>query len=144
GRTLETLARTPWARPFACCGYLTLVLDLDFTGLARLVSLTSQFEGAGRFTALNRNTDRAGLSFGLIQWAQKPGRLNELLRAFQSRQPDLFVQVLAGGDANLAQGLIAHTAKIRGGTDASGATIDPRFDLIDDQWVGRFIEAGKR
>src|SRR5262245_13675361 len=131
GRTLETLARTPWARPFACCGYLTLVLDLDFTGLARLVSLTSQFEGAGRFTALNRNTDRAGLSFGLIQWAQKPGRLNELLRAFQQRQPQIFVRIFGGGDMGLAQALINHTGKPQGGLDSQGRTTDPRFDLVE-------------
>jgi hypothetical protein len=142
GRTLETLARTPWARPFACCGYLTLVLDLDFTGLARLVSLTSQFEGAGRFTALNRNTDRAGLSFGLIQWAQKPSRLNELLRAFQAAQPAAFVRILGAGSEADARGLIDHTARPRGGTDDDGRAVDPRFDLIAPPWDARFIAAG--
>jgi peptidoglycan hydrolase-like protein with peptidoglycan-binding domain len=140
--TLDALAHRPWTRPFACCGYLTLVLDLEFTGLARLVSLTSQFEGAGRFTALNRNTDKAGLSFGLIQWAQKPGRLNELLRAFQSAQPAAFVRILGGGSEAEARGLIDHTARTRGGTDDAGRTLDPRFDLIAPPWDARFIAAG--
>jgi peptidoglycan hydrolase-like protein with peptidoglycan-binding domain len=142
--TLRAFVEPGWPRPLACCGYVALVMDVPFTGIVRLVSLTSQFEGAGRFAAINRNTDRAGLSFGLIQWAQKPGRLNELLRAFQSREQALFVQVLGGGDAAVAQGLIAHTAKTRGGTDANGTTTDPRFDLVDDLWVERFTQAGKR
>src|SRR5689334_8085585 len=30
GPTLSALARAPWTRPFACCGYLALVLDVDF------------------------------------------------------------------------------------------------------------------
>jgi peptidoglycan hydrolase-like protein with peptidoglycan-binding domain len=140
--TLNALATTPWARPFACCGYLTLVLDVAFTGVARLVSLTSQFEGAGRFTAMNRNTDGAGLSFGLIQWAQKPGRLNELLRAFEAQQPARFVEVFGAGDPALARGLIEHTAKPRGGTDDTGHATDARFDLIAAPWDARFVDAG--
>jgi len=140
--TLKTLATKPWARPFACCGYLTLVLEVDFTGVVRLVSLTSQFEGAGRFTAMNLNKDRAGLSFGLIQWAQKPGRLNELLRAFQAQQPQHFVENFGEGDPALAASLIVHTAKPRGGTDNTGATTDPAFDLIATPWKGRFMNAG--
>lgn len=140
---LKALIETPALRPIACCGYLALVLDIVFEGMVRVMSLTSQFEGAGLFTAMNRNTDKAGLSFGLIQWAQKPGRLNGLLRAFQSKQPAVFVQIFGGGDEALAQGLIAHTARSRGGTDDSGQTVDQRFDLIREPWDGRFIEAGR-
>src|SRR5262249_13549521 len=109
--TLRAFVTTGWPRPLACCGYVSLVLDVAYSGFVRLVGLTSQFEGAGLFTAFNRNTDRAGLSYGLIQWAQKPRRLNELLGAFQSREPSLFVQVFGAGDAAVAQGLITHTAK---------------------------------
>jgi hypothetical protein len=119
-----------------------MVLDIAFTGMVRLVSLTSQFEGAGLFAAVNRNTDRAGLSFGLIQWAQKPGRLRELLQAFSDRERALYVQIFGGGDEVLAQSLLTHTAGTRGGTDASGHTLDPRFDLVSDEWVSRFREAG--
>lgn len=141
--TLRAFVEPGWPRPMACCGYVASVLDIPFTGMIRLVSITSQFEGAGQFAAINRNTDRAGLSFGLIQWAQKPGRLNELLRAFQSYEPSLFLRMFGGGDAAAAAGLIAHTARTRGGTDDRGLTIDPRFDLIRAPWDQRFIEAGK-
>ena len=142
-QTLRSFVAPGWPKPIACCGYVSLILDLTFDGMVRLVSITSQFEGAGLFAAMNRNTDTAGLSFGLIQWAQKPLRLNELLRAFQSREPAEFARIFGGGDAALAQALIAHTAKRRGGTDDTGVTIDPKFDLIAPPWDQRFIEAGK-
>ena len=111
------MVATPSPEPIASRGYLALVLDMAFSGMVRLVGLTALFEGAGRFTALNRNADKAGLSFGLIEWAQKPGRLNELLRAFHDAQPDVFVQILGDGDAALAAGLLAHTAKPRAELD---------------------------
>jgi hypothetical protein len=140
--TLEKLVTTPASRPLAGRGYLTLALDFKFSGMTRLMSLTTQFESAGLFAALNLNTDRAGLSFGLIQWAQKPGRLNEILRAFQTAQPQLFAQVFGQGDATLAQALMDHTAKPGGGVDNQGRTIDPGFDLVQEPWASRFHEAG--
>ncbi len=140
--TLRALVDTPATRPIACRGYLSLVLDFPFTGLLRVMSLTTIFEGGGKFTAQNRNTDKAGLSFGLIQWAQSPGRLNELLRAFQKTHPARFIELLGGGDANLAQRLVAHTAKPRGGTDDAGRTTDRAFDLTHDPWTTRFHAAG--
>jgi peptidoglycan hydrolase-like protein with peptidoglycan-binding domain len=141
GATLQSLVTVPAAKPIASRGYLTLTLDFAFTGMTRLMSLTTQFEGGGRFGALNANTDGAGLSFGLIQWAQRPGRLDELLRAFQAEQPPLFVQLFGNGDAALAQGLINHTAQPNGGVNKLGQTIDPRFNLVQDPWLSRFRQA---
>jgi peptidoglycan hydrolase-like protein with peptidoglycan-binding domain len=141
--TLRALAETPALSPIAAQGYLALVLDVPWTGFARLVALTAQFEAAGKFTARNRNTDRAGLSFGILQWAQKPGRLNGLLRAFERAQPDRFVAVLGGGEPAVASGLIAHTAKPNGGVTSLGHTTDPAFDLVNDSWSARFVEAGR-
>ena len=140
--TLRALADTPATTPTACRGYLSLVLDFPFTGMLRVMSLTTLFEGGGKFTAQNRNTDGAGLSFGLIQWAQRPGRLNELLRAFRAAEPEAFVRVLGGGDAGLAERLVAHTARPNGGVDARGRATDPAFELARDPWTGRFREAG--
>jgi len=73
-KTLHALIRVPAVKPAACHGYLALVLDFAYEGMTRLMSLTSQFEGAGLFTAFNANTDGAGVSFGLIQWAQHRSR----------------------------------------------------------------------
>jgi peptidoglycan hydrolase-like protein with peptidoglycan-binding domain len=141
--TLRAFIARPAETPVASQGYLTLVLGVQFTGMTRLTSITAQFEGAGRFGAINRNTDKAGLSYGLIQWAQKPLRLNELLRAFRDAEPQRFPQVFAGGDQQLAQRLIAHTAKPRGGTNDQGQTTDPAFDLINEPWLGRFRQAAQ-
>jgi len=140
--TLVALTDVPAAFPIAAQGYLALVLDVPWTGFPRLVSLTAQFEAAGKFTARNRNTDRAGLSFGILQWAQKPGRLNGLLRAFERAQPDTFVAIFGGGDPDVASGLITHTAKPNGGVTPLGHTTDPAFDLVNDLWGARFVEAG--
>ena len=140
--TLQALAAFPWPRPLACAAYVTLVLDVSFTAMVRIVALTSQFEGGGLFAAMNRNTDRAGLSFGLIQWAQKPGRLRELLRALQTAQPALFTTIFGDGDAAAAESLIAHTSRSNGGVDNAGCTVDPRFDLVSPPWDARFIAAG--
>jgi hypothetical protein len=142
GSTLAALITVPAARPVASRAYLTLVLEVLFAGMTRLMSLTSQFEGAGRFNALNRNSDRAGLSFGLIQWAQRPGRLTELLGAFQQRRPAAFAAVLGEGDPALAASLLQHCAAPTFGCDQQGNTTDPRFDLTVDPWLARFKQAG--
>jgi len=141
--TLRALITRPADTPVASQGYLSLVLGVNFAGMTRLTSITAQFEGAGRFGAINCNTDKAGLSYGLIQWAQKPLRLNELLRAFRDTEPQRFVQLLADGDAVLALRLVEHTAKPRGGTNDKGETVDPKFDLIEEPWLGRFRRAAQ-
>ena len=43
----------------------------------RVLARVSKHEG--RHDSLNLNYDGAGLSFGIIQWAQKPGSLGVLL-----------------------------------------------------------------
>ena len=140
-QTMQTLVQAAAPVPVASRGYMTLVLDFSFSGLAKIISVVAQMEGAGKFSALNLNTDKAGLSFGLIQWAQTPGRLTEILRAFSAASPDDFTRIFGDGDAGLAAQLIAHTQKPHGGVDLAGKTIDPAFDLIHDPWVSRFRQA---
>ena len=72
GATLQRLVEVPAVNPLASRPYLTLALDFVFTGMVRLMGLTTAFEGAGLFSALNRNRDRAGLSLG----DRKSTRLN--------------------------------------------------------------------
>jgi len=140
--TLRRLVDAPAVAPVACQCYLTLVLDLPYTELAKILSIVAQMEGAGKFAALNLNTDGAGLSFGLIQWAQRPGRLSEILTAFSQADGDQFTQIFGAGDAQLAQALIAHTRRSNGGVDPNtGETLDPAFDLVQEPWVGRFRAA---
>jgi peptidoglycan hydrolase-like protein with peptidoglycan-binding domain len=139
--TLKKLVTTPATAPRVSQAYVTLVLDFAFAGTTRVATITMQYEGGGKFSAVNRNTDKAGLSFGLIQWAQKPGRLNELLRAFRQAAPANFVQVFGAGDTALADGLIAHTARPRGGTNNLGQSTNPRYDLVSATWIERFTAA---
>ncbi|HEV8239982.1 MAG TPA: peptidoglycan-binding domain-containing protein [Thermoanaerobaculia bacterium] len=139
--TLRAMIARRVTKPAASQGYLCLVLDVAFRGLTRVMSLTSQFEGGGMFGAINRNTDGAGLSYGLIQWAQKPRRLREILAGFQQQEPATFAAIFGNGDAALAQALITHTAKINGGVDAAGRTTDAKFDLVNEPWLTRFRNA---
>jgi hypothetical protein len=141
--TLHALTQVTAPFPIASQGYVALVLNLPWIGFTRLVALTAQFEAGGKFIARNRNTDGAGLSFGILQWAQKPRRLNGLLQAFQRAQPGKFVKIFGGDNPAVAYGLIAHTAKLRGGVTALGHTTDPAFDLVNDDWMRRFVAAGR-
>jgi len=141
-KVFQSLVKTPAPAAIISRGYLTLALDFEYDGLAKILSVVAQMEGAGKFGALNLNTDKAGLSFGLIQWAQKPGRLAEILNAFFAASAADFVRILGGGDANLAAGLIAHTKRMDGGVDhATGRTMNSDFDLANEPWVGRFRAA---
>jgi len=136
---LQQMVAAAATNPISSRGYMALVLNFPYDGMHKVLSIVAQLEGAGRFAALNLNTDRAGLSFGLIQWAQKPGRLTEILAAFRNTSTADFSRIFGDGDAEVANGLIAHTQKPYGGIDAaSGQTADPAFDLIEQPWVTRF------
>jgi hypothetical protein len=141
--TLAALVRVPAANPLVSRAYSALVLDVPFTGLLSLGAVTMQFEGGGYFCAANLNSDGCGLSFGLIQWAQRPGRLHELLLAWQRTDSALFTSLLGDGDQALVDALVGHTAQPHGGLDpATGHTTDPMFDLVSEPWTSRFQTAG--
>lgn len=140
--TLEKLISQPAPDPRATHAYLTLVLGNSYSGMYRVLSLVAQMEGVGRFAALNRNTDGAGLSFGLIQWAQRPGRLADILKAFRDAERDSFVNIFGAGNAAVAADLITHVSRKNGGVAKdTGVTIDPEFDLIVEPWITRFQKA---
>ena len=140
--TLTKLTGIPATDPRAHQAYFSLVLSLPFTAMHRVLALTAQMEGVGKFAALNLNTDRAGLSFGLIQWAQRPGRLTDIVKAFCESDRELFVQIFGKGDATAAEGLLSHLRKPSGGVDATtGVTTNPQFNLIAAPWTDRFRQA---
>jgi hypothetical protein len=140
-RMIKALVQTPSKTPVASRPYVTLALDFEWTGLTKIVLLTSILEGEGSFGAMNLNTDKAGMSYGIIQWAQKPQRLHRLLAALQAADGNLFTKIFGGGDPEVASGLLNHTALPNGGVDASGETTDDRFDLTDEIWTARFQAA---
>lgn len=141
GALISRLVAGDVPNPLACRGYLTLRLAGEFTPMAGVVALTCLFESGGRFACLTLNTDRQGLSFGIIQWAQKPGRLHEILQAFEDWEPAAF-QKLAGG-ADLVHGLLDWTARPFGGVDpATGLATQSAWSLIDDPWKGCLNQMG--
>jgi hypothetical protein len=140
--TMQQLVGVQAKDPRATRAYFSLVLGVPFSGMDRVLALTAQMEGVGKFAALNLNTDSAGLSFGLIQWAQRPGRLVEIVLAFRKADPAAFARIFGEGDATLAGRLIAHLKRPSGGVDdKTGVALDPQFDLVADPWVKRFREA---
>lgn len=141
GQSLRKALTVAAVDPRASEVYLSLVLGIPATGMKKILSLVAQMEGAGKFGAINLNTDGAGLSFGLIQWAQKPGRLTEILSAMSAADRNLFVSIFGGNDV-VADGLLNHCRRPNGGVDPkTGATTDPAFNLIEEPWVGRFKQS---
>ena len=140
-QTLLALVREPAIDPIAGVGYLTLALDLARSDLLLILSLVSIVESGRRFKSLNRNTDKAGLSFGLIQWAQKPGRLSEIVSAFKIADRELFEATFGGKKA--ADGMLAHVQKGKNGLNPDGSTKNANFDLIRSPWTERFIKAAR-
>ncbi len=140
--TLFQLVQAPAPTPIVSQPYVTIVLDFDFTSFVKLVSLVAIVEGAGKFAALCLNTDRAGLSVGIIQWSQKKGRLHELLSAFNTAQAESMV-VAFGRQQEVDAVLSGTSAANNFGVNANdGTPLDPmNFDLTRDPWKARFINA---
>lgn len=139
--TMKKLIEERAQFPRVSRAYVTLVLDQAFTGLMRVLWFVSLAEGAGKFTAINTGkVDKQGLSYGVLQWAQRPGRLRDIVNEYESKQLALFKTVF-GPDA---VGMAAHVRKPNGGLDANGQTpeADKKFDLANS-WGQRFINAGK-
>lgn len=95
----------------------------------RVVQATVMTESRGRFDAINANTDGAGLSFGILQWAQKPGGLGTLLAAMNARDPARFRSYMGASSADLLR-----VTKAGGVTPVDGAY------LWQEPWRSRFVQ----
>lgn len=152
-RTLAKLVTEPAADPVASIGYLTLKLNFDRKNSVFVLTLVAVFEGRGKFAAINPNTDRQGLSFGLIQWSQSRKRLSEIVEAFKLRHEALFHSTFGGEAA--AEGMAAHVKLGAAGLCAKadvatgngckkvGRSKNKAFELTDAAWQGRFATAGR-
>jgi hypothetical protein len=139
---MTQLIGVPAKDPRATRAYFSFVLGIPFKGIHRVLAFTAQMEGAGRLAALNLNTDFAGLSFGLIQWAQRPGRLLDIVSAFRDADRETFERIFGDGDVGITDRLISHLRKPFGGVEEkTGITTDPQFNLIASPWTERFREA---
>jgi hypothetical protein len=135
-RLLRDLVSRPAPKAAIGPAYVPLVLDLAFTPILRFVWLTSLFETGGAFQRLNLNTDQCGVSFGILQWSQKPGQLNRFLQACFTREPAEWTRIM-GGDS-----ILGYTAQPNGGLDAHGLALDPAFELTRDPWRSRLLALG--
>ena len=100
---------------------------LDWT--QRVIARVSRHEGT--YDSLNLNTDGAGLSFGIVQWAQKPGGLGALLHEMWAADPERFATTFGPSSRTL----LDSTAS--GRLDPVGGTV-----LWQEPWVSRFRAAG--
>lgn len=90
----------------------------------------------GAYTSLNLNRDNAGLSVGIIQWAQAPGQLGVLLKAQQQAHPQAFAEYF-GGPQLSAELLRATTAS------SQAARLQPVGGRVlwHSSWAARFRKA---
>ena len=98
--------------------------------VARVIARVSRHEGG--YESLNRNTDGAGLSFGILQWAQKPGSLGALLVAMQQADPEAFARIFGASWQKLL------TTTKSGSLASVGGEV-----LWKRPWTTRFKEAGQ-
>ncbi len=109
--------------------YIPMLAESDWK--KRVLAATIKSESSGNYAAVNPNADGAGLSFGLIQWAQRPGSLGNLLAAFWAKDPARFKAVF-GPDSNE----LLTTTKKGGVVPVAGAY------LWQEPWLSRFKQAG--
>jgi hypothetical protein len=116
--------------------YLPLVLHQPFTSITRFIWLSSLFETRGEFCTLNLNTDRCGVSFGILQWAQRPGQLHTILEACATQAPGAFSAIMGEME------VLNYTARLNGGLNPAGWALDPAFELTKDPWKTKLLQLG--
>lgn len=100
----------------------------------RIVRHILAAESGGRYTAINANTDGAGVSVGLLQWSQAGGGLSELLEAWLRAEPDRLATHL-GPDVStlLAVARQRSLAPVRGEVLWSPAWLDRWRRALSDE-----------
>ena len=96
----------------------------------RVIERVSEHEG--RYDSLNRDTDGAGLSYGILQWTQKTGDLAVLLAAMFEADANAFKRIFGPKWAELLE-----LTKNQSREPLDGGV------LWKDPWVDRFREAGR-
>jgi hypothetical protein len=100
----------------------------------RVIDRVSKHEG--KHDSLNLNLDGAGLSFGIIQWAQIVGNLGKLLTAMQQADPATFAATFGPHWRSLLTVANAPTRSAR--MQPVGGQV-----LWKEPWVSRFRQAGR-
>ncbi|MCB9765635.1 MAG: chitosanase [Alphaproteobacteria bacterium] len=100
----------------------------------RVIARVSRHEGPP--DAINPNRDGAGLSFGILQWAQIVGNLGVLLRAMADTEPKRFAATFGPRWRELLAVTNAATRQAR--MQAVGGQV-----LWREPWLARFRAAGR-
>ena len=102
----------------------------------RVISVVIGTESGGNFGAQNRNTDGAGLSYGLLQWTQKSGNLGLLLKRLEKTDTAAFHSFFG---VHAPQLLLVTNARTASGRLAPvGGMV-----LWQEPWTSKFKVAGK-
>ena len=102
----------------------------------RVAGVVIGTESGGSYSAQNRNTDGAGLSFGILQWTQKSGSLGKILQRLHRTDPDAFSRIFGSDSAALLATTSAGSAA--GRMAAVGGAV-----LWQAPWTARFQAAGQ-
>jgi len=101
------------------------------------VDYIASFESAtSGYSAVNANTDGAGLSFGILQWAQAPGGLGVLVKKMQGNDPTYFRRLFGPASADLVRTTNASTESARMAPVGG-------ISLWLEPWISRFKTAGE-
>jgi hypothetical protein len=84
--------------------------------------------------ATNLNTDGVGLSFGIVQWAQKAGSLGKLLKAMQAKDPSTFARIFGPASEELIA--VTNSTDLNRRMAPVGGVV-----LWQEPWVSRFKQA---
>ncbi len=109
---------------------VTRAVEAGMEWIDRVIARVSKHEG--KHDSLNLNLDGAGLSFGIIQWAQKVGNLGLLLAEMQRTDPERFARIFGPDWRELLQVTAASSLAPVGGQV-----------LWKEPWISRFTAAGR-
>lgn len=126
----------------------------------RIIGYVAPFESGGDYGAANPDgefeghfgtghpachTYHVGLSYGWIQFTQDSGKLGELLRMMQARDPDAFSQTFGPASAELIQTTNAGGPPSSQSPGGRSARVQPvaGADLWQEPWLARFRAAGQ-
>lgn len=133
--TLLALAQMPLAKALITPGHFIVEFGERYSHFLKAVVLTGGKECRFDFTVMNRNTDAAGLSLGILHWAQKPKRLYEIIKHLRDTSPTWHgipvVNLIFGGSVEM-QSVLDHLNKPNGGVvPGTGVSTDPAYEFAN-------------
>ncbi len=140
---VKALVDVPMPRATANLLYLHKGLGFELTDWLRSLVFTTGWEAWNFFDVAvhskNTKADRAGLSFGIIHWAQRPKRMAELADAMHAASSVQFRKVFG----NLSDDLRIFLNLTDGGLHPRNSSTphdstDDRFKLESSVWLKRF------